>query len=472
MLWLLKYQLKSRNVQTRILAVQRLARVDKPEAWQALEFAMNDRETAVRMAALRAIENRSHASARSMLMQGLADQNPEIRQLSAAVLASQPEMDVAPLIVPMLSDPSHEVCWQAAKILESRGWKPTTESETLAHWIACGQFSRAATLGTRAIPQLLSALPRQSAVNRRAIVEIISGIDSEAARQGLIHALKDQDSRVRLAALQGLGRHHDSNITTALEFALQDPAYFVRATAAQLLGDHGARSSFERILPLTGEAHTEVRLAAVEALGKLEDSRAVSALTRSLDDESGEVREAAIKALAALHDTHCLERLIISLLDSRISVRQAAASALGQISPDWEQSTAARKCVPELQRALKSPDYWIRQSAADTLARIARYLDPPKDPKRFGSPDYQREKTVVKILSLTVGDADRDLRLAATEALGRLADADGLEPLIQSMHDPDAWVRQAATRSLNSVINNRTLGSESASDSSQAQSIG
>lgn len=472
MLWLLKHQLKARNVQTRISVIGRLARLNKPEAWRVLQYAMKDRETVVRLAAIKAIGKCSNEVTRAMLTQGLGDQNPEVRSLSVAVLASHPGSEIIPLIVPMLADPSHDVCWQTVKALESRGWKPTNENEILAHWIASGDFSRAASLGAKAVPALLIAMPQHSAAKRRAIVEVLSGIESEVAKQALERSLGDQDSRVRLAAVEGLGRSHFNGIADALEVALQDHAYFVRAAAARILGEREARASFERLLPLATEPHLEVRLAAIDALGKLKDGRAVKPLIECLGDASGEVRETAIKSLAALGDTSCLERLIICLLDGRISVRQAAAAALGQLAPDWEQSSAAKNTVSDLQHALKSDDYWIRQSAADTLARIARYLDPPKRRESFGNPDYQREKLAVKFLSLAVGDSDRDLRLAATEALGRIADADCLEPLIQTMQDPDAWVRQAATRSLNTVINHRPENADAKSDGSTTEAAG
>ena len=52
------------------------------------------------------------------------------------------------------------------------------------------------------------------------------------------------------------------------------------------------------------------------------------------------------------------------------------------------------------------------------------------------------------ILAELLGDHDRDLRLAATEAFGQLRDKRAAALLAPVIHDDDAFVRQAAERAL------------------------
>jgi len=54
----------------------------------------------------------------------------------------------------------------------------------------------------------------------------------------------------------------------------------------------------------------------------------------------------------------------------------------------------------------------------------------------------------VDALLQALGDWDRDLRLAAVEALGRIADKRAVDPLVRVLEDADEWVRQAALRAL------------------------
>ena len=58
---------------------------------------------------------------------------------------------------------------------------------------------------------------------------------------------------------------------------------------------------------------------------------------------------------------------------------------------------------------------------------------------------------VVDALLLALGDWDRDLRQAAAEALGRVADRRAVEPLVARLQDADEWVRQSTERALHAL---------------------
>ena len=120
-----------------------------------------------------------------------------------------------------------------------------------------------------------------------------------------------------------------------------------------------------------------------------------------------------------------------------------------QIDPHWDKSDAAKRATPELRKALSHKEYWVRQSAADVLAKIGSVREVEPKINTFSSPEYLRHKSVVKALFNALDDYDRDLRLAAVEALGQIGDASCIELLVQATRDSDTWVRQAAARSLN-----------------------
>ena len=91
----------------------------------------------------------------------------------------------------------------------------------------------------------------------------------------------------------------------------------------------------------------------------------------------------------------------------------------------------------------------MRRPEGDVLARIGNVREAEPQANGFSSPGYLRHKSVVKALSGAMQDYDRDLRLAAAEALGRIGDAGCINLLVQATNDSDTWVRQAAARSLN-----------------------
>lgn len=116
-------------------------------------------------------------------------------------------------------------------------------------------------------------------------------------------AMGDDDSRVRLAALDasvGLSGFRD---TAAVLERLGDESPEVRRRAAQVLGSLRAPNAAERLLPLTSsdtEPDARVRAAAVFALGRIGDPAARSAVDAAQSDADPFVRDAARMALRRL----------------------------------------------------------------------------------------------------------------------------------------------------------------------------
>jgi HEAT repeat protein len=72
----------------------------------------------------------------------------------------------------------------------------------------------------------------------------------------------------------------------------------------------------------------------------------------------------------------------------------------------------------------------------------------------------KRRKLAVSLFLAILCDADRDLRQAATEALGRLGERRAESALARTMRDPDVSVRAAAERALQALAGARA-GSDS-----------
>ena len=74
----------------------------------------------------------------------------------------------------------------------------------------------------------------------------LSGVKSEASRPSLIEAAKDKDSRVRAAAITGLGRFKDPKLGEFFENVIAtDESYYVVAAAAYSLGETRSPRAFE-----------------------------------------------------------------------------------------------------------------------------------------------------------------------------------------------------------------------------------
>jgi HEAT repeat protein len=126
--------------------------------------------------------------------------------------------------------------------------------------------SSAIFIGTAAIFLHPSLDWRGRAMNERTTVDAQQG-PAEAAVDGLIAALKDSDAGVRRAAADALGELDNRRAVPALIEAVKD-------------------------------ADPDVRRHAIDALGEIGDPRALDALTKALKDEDATIRRHAAAAIA------------------------------------------------------------------------------------------------------------------------------------------------------------------------------
>ena len=139
---------------------------------------------------------------------------------------------------------------------------------------------------------------------RAAAARALGEIGHERAVRALIPALAQgpdgDQSQVREAVVQALGRTHQSRATEGLFVALRDKDKYVR-------------------------------LAATKSLGNQFNGRATEGLVLALNDESWLVREAAACALGSLGVSEAVLPLLLTLDDENAAVRRSAREALGEI---------------------------------------------------------------------------------------------------------------------------------------------
>ena len=225
-------------------------------------------------------------------------------------------------------------------------------------------------------------------VTREMAAQRGGGIATQLAVPPLIGALDDADSQVRAAAVTALG-------------SLGDPRA-VEALARAVRTDTDAR----------------VREMAAHSLGQLEDARAVPALSAALrEDRDAGVRNKAAWALGQIEDGAAVDALGVALRDSSVEVRRTAVWALGQI----EDSRA----VPLLTPVLRSEDVESRKQAAWALGQI-------------------ESATAVEPLAASTKDESPRVREMAVWALGQIEDARALPALTAALRDPELSVRRKA----------------------------
>lgn len=176
--------------------------------------------------------------------------------------------------------------------------------------------------------------------------------------EGFWAALNDENLQVMVAAIQYPYPHRREEY----DFLATD-----RAELFAALGER-AKNLGSRLTELLRDSDSEVRQAAVKALGMLGEYAKDQAprLGELLRDQNPYVRQAAIRALGSLGITAKeLVPLLRDLLrDPASDVREAAAEALGGLG------ALAQDQAPRLGELLRDPDSDVRQTAAWALGKL------------------------------------------------------------------------------------------------------
>jgi len=165
--------------------------------------------------------------------------------------------------------------------------------------------------GSEAVPLLLELLGSEDHRTRRAAAFALGFTrDSRAIEPLIATALRDPDEEVRLYAVESLDHLGSSgNVAVFIAVLKNDPAMWVRKSAAGYLGRTRDSRAFAPLIGALGDKESVVRRYAAEGLGNLGDAGAFAPLVASLGDKEEEVRRAAASALGVLGDPRAIPAL-------------------------------------------------------------------------------------------------------------------------------------------------------------------
>jgi HEAT repeat protein len=194
-----------------------------------------------------------------------------------------------------------------------------------------------------------------------------------------------------------------------------------RARSVRLLGLSRDPRRAELILPMLRDRDPEVRMLAVEALGKIGSADASAAILETLRPSHGRpgVPAATVAESLMALGPDVAAVLAPALDDDDAALRDVAAKVarhglFGQLAP------ALRRLVDA------DPSPVVRSSAAEALGRIGGHAD------------------VSTLVAATGSDRPPPLRRAAAAALGELGQRDGIAALTDLLADPDRRLAEVA----------------------------
>src|SRR3989339_579466 len=179
----------------------------------------------------------------------------------------------------------------------------------------------------------------------------------------LIDATSDKQEEVRIEVIQTLGEIGDERAVNPLVYTLGDESLVVREKSAVALGKLGRPEAVEALISaLNSNTNLTIVCAIAEALGQIEDARAVEPLMTFLNHKESIIRECTASSLGNLRDSRAVDSLIAALNDEQERVRWYAADSLGKIGDPI--------CVDSLIKLLSDTSARVRESAVTALGQI------------------------------------------------------------------------------------------------------
>lgn len=237
---------------------------------------------------------------------------------------------------------------------------------------------------------------------------------------GLLPKLRGADRSMLVDILRRRGTIDEARQETFSKWPVH------RYRAVELLGAAGVSEGIPEAAQLLSDRNTDVRLAAVRALGRIGTGEAGAALLEHLDSEEAQKHpippHPVTMALLRIGND-ATEPLTRALEADSVEVRMIAAEVLGVLG--------AYPAVPDLQVRMRvDPSVSVRLAATHALGRLSMP----------GSVD--------DLTAMLRTEEDVEVLAAACTALGRIVDPASIPELEQEVAHPHPTVRVAAAMAL------------------------
>ena len=376
------------------------------------------------------------------LVQGLADERPNVRH--AALLALEkverrhPGELTARLSGPMrkkladelgllLADNPDRVRRAALYLLGAL--KDEQAAFRLLPLLAVDSLREAATralvaMGRKAAAALLDHWQSVEDYQRPYLAYVIGMTGCVEGLDHLLAALRSPDPDLRAVSAQALGSLGAERALSPLVLLLQDTNETVQSAALEALSSLGSKNPekvYGALQKLLGAEDFQLRTYAVSVISRLDVPAAESALVFALKDESSQVRQAAVRALGKCCSSRHRDALLLALTDEDPEVRRMAVDVFAR--------SVGRDAFEPLSLAIQDDDLWVRVSAIRGLGGVSH-------------PDAHR------LLTQALNDAVGLVVIAALETLAERGLDEAVPFLANALGHPDAEVVAASLKIL------------------------
>lgn len=266
---------------------------------------------------------------------------------------------------------------------------------------------------------------------RQAAILALGMIEAPIAGRAAEALTRHEDPMLRMAGYRAIGWSRDRRYISRCAEGLDDPVPLTASMAAKALGRLNDPATTDRLVEVSRKTKWgELRFFILEALGRHKHQPALDELLRLVQDPRFEAQTDAATFLYEVGERRALP-IFRTLLDETVAGRPnqlgmdtITAYALGAMND--------KEAAPALLKALRKGRVDVRREAATALGAIA-------DPS-----------AVAELSAIAGGAPDRQLRVRALLALGKLRAFDLTRPIQQALADRDPTIRWAAVVALES----------------------
>jgi len=188
--------LRYNNFEVQTSAAQALGTLGS-EGINELILALRDRDREVRLGIIEALSVIRDQRAVPPLIELLNDKSSEVRWETAIALGEIGGPDAPSPLKNALRDPDKYVRYGAASALSKTGWSPVSDEERAFYYVGMQEWQAVKDYGPAAISALSLVLHDQDSSVRIKAIEILGSIGDKKAIPALMQSLRDENADVR-----------------------------------------------------------------------------------------------------------------------------------------------------------------------------------------------------------------------------------------------------------------------------------
>jgi HEAT repeat protein len=322
------------------------------------------------------------------------------------------------------------------------------------HSSRCAPLKTLVERGTSSTKALLSSLSSGIPGVRAAAAATLGQLRVAISGEPLLALLDDKDSRVVHAAITAVGRIKPAGGINALKTALASEDSSIAVAAAYALGSTRSANAVPALLAALQHEKARVRASAARSLGTIASPRATMGLATFLADPSTRwpAREAAARSLGLIKSPDGVPMLLLMLADREARVRLAAIESLGLIG-DSRALKGLSILLQDPEFGRSAADALGRIKSSDALPALIRVLKARKAPlpiieRSFWAIGEIAANSSSGVLLPFLKDEDPQFAVWAADALGRIGDLQSREELFEALKRDEPEVKEMAAWAL------------------------